>query len=200
MATPASQEDKQMPRRRCRSWRPASCFTVRVHCTLPPDTSWGPSHMSGRRSQGPCWGHRVQCACPQPSPDRLAAPAPGVKGPWPLPRWDAGGVVVSSGDPGEPSLRALAPGGWEKGLGGLVRPCGGVLPWRHVSQHACHLAQPSTSRAEDHEDLGTLVSSLHERNMFPVTERLQSVGVPDWSVVISRGALPVSCMARVPSS
>lgn len=150
-------------------------FTVRVHCTLAP-ASWGPSPMSERRSHRSLLGAQGAVCLPstltRPVP---AAPAPGVKGPWPLPRWTQGKWLRPLWDPGRPSLRALAAGwggaGWAGEATQRVFYPGDMCPDMHVTL----LSRPHP-RAEDR--MRTLEPWFQFTwRIFPVTERLQSVGV-----------------------
>lgn len=109
------------PRRRCRSRCPASCLHsegVLPHCagllgTLLHAMEVEPGSLLG--AQGTVL---LPLTLTRPAP---AAPSPGVKGPWPLPRRMQGTWSHPLWDLCRPFPRDSGPGAGE-GPGGLVRP------------------------------------------------------------------------------
>lgn len=163
------------PRRRCRSWRPASCLHSEGALHTRPGLL-GPLPHVREEEPGSLLGAQGAVCLPstltRPVP---AAPAPGVKGPWPLPRWTQGTWLCPLRDPGRPSLRALAPGlGGTRWAGEAMQRVfypGDMCPNMHVTL----LSRPHPG-AEDR--MRTLEPWFQFTwRIFPVTERLQSVGV-----------------------
>lgn len=129
------------PRRRCRSWRPASCLHSEGALHTRPGLLGPLPHVREEEPGVPAGG--TGCSVPALNPHQTGArPAPAPGGPM------ATQQAFSQGS---------GPGAGRDWVGWWGH-AEGVLPWRHVSRHACHLAQPSTSRGwGSHEDLGTLV-------------------------------------------